>query len=41
MGEQGDIVYMIDLGLAIYRHPDQWSSSSAPPRDRTGVLLSH
>jgi serine/threonine protein kinase len=32
MGERGDIVYMTDLGLAIYRHPDRWGSSSTPTR---------
>ena len=35
MGERGNVVYMTDLGLAIYRRPDQWSSSSTPPRDVT------
>ncbi|KIW24846.1 uncharacterized protein PV07_10534 [Cladophialophora immunda] len=32
MGERGNVVYMTDLGLAIYRRPDQWSSSTTPPR---------
>ncbi|OAP54674.1 hypothetical protein AYL99_11122 [Fonsecaea erecta] len=25
IGERGNVVYMTDLGLAIYRHPDYWS----------------
>ncbi len=32
MGERGNIIYMTDLGLAIYRHPDGWSSSRASAR---------
>jgi hypothetical protein len=32
MGIQGNTVYMTDLGLAIYHHPDRWSSNSAPSR---------
>jgi serine/threonine protein kinase len=34
VGERANIAYMTDLGLAIYRHPDRWGSSSTPP---TGV----
>jgi serine/threonine protein kinase len=34
-GQQGNVVYMTDLGLAIYRHPDRWSSSSPPIRVTT------
>ena len=30
MGQRRNMVYMTDLGLAIYRHPDRWSSSSPP-----------
>ena len=33
IGERGNIIYMTDLGLAIYRHPDRWSPSNAPARD--------
>ncbi|OAG37813.1 hypothetical protein AYO21_07919 [Fonsecaea monophora] len=35
LGERGNTVYMTDLGLAIYRHPDRWGSNSPPrpPRD--------
>lgn len=35
-GERGNVVYMTNLGLAIYRHPDCWDSRSTPTRDRTG-----
>lgn len=35
MGEAGNIIHMTDLGLAIYRHPDRWKSSSPPPRNVT------
>ncbi|KIW36548.1 uncharacterized protein PV06_11202 [Exophiala oligosperma] len=35
MGEAGNIIYMTDLGLAIYRHPDRWKSSSPPRRNVT------
>jgi casein kinase I family protein HRR25 len=35
MGACGNVVYITDLGLAIYRHPDRWSSSSAPTRNVT------
>ena len=35
MGEGGNTVYMTDLGLAIYRHPDRWFSSSPPHRNET------
>ncbi|KAK5203065.1 hypothetical protein LTR41_011187 [Exophiala xenobiotica] len=34
-GEQGNIVYMTDLGLAIYRRPDYWAPGSTPTRDIT------
>ncbi|KEF50925.1 uncharacterized protein A1O9_13034 [Exophiala aquamarina CBS 119918] len=33
VGERANIVYMTDLGLAIYRHPDRWGSSSTPRVD--------
>lgn len=33
--EHGNIVYMTDLGLTIYRHPERWSSSSVPTRNVT------
>ncbi|KAK5442638.1 hypothetical protein LTS15_010956 [Exophiala xenobiotica] len=33
-GERGNIVYMTDLGLAIYRHPNDWAPGT-PPRDAT------
>lgn len=32
VGERGNDVYMTDLGLAIYLHPDLWGSSNTPPR---------
>ena len=32
IGQRGNTVYMTDLGLAIYRHPDRWSSNSPPSR---------
>lgn len=35
IGVHGNTVYMTDLGLAIYRHPDRWSSNSAPTRNVT------
>ncbi|KAK5189052.1 hypothetical protein LTR96_010935 [Exophiala xenobiotica] len=35
MGEAGNIIYMTDLGLAIYRHPDRWISNSPSSRDVT------
>lgn len=35
MGEAWNIIYMTDLGLAIYRHPDRWISNSPSSRDVT------
>lgn len=37
MSTRGNTVYMTDLGLAIYRDPDRWSSNTAPtpPRNVT------
>jgi serine/threonine protein kinase len=32
VGERANIAYMTDIGLAIYRHPDRWGSSSTPTR---------
>ena len=34
-GERGNIVYMTDLGLAIYGQPDYWAPGSTPIRDVT------
>lgn len=36
VGERANIAYMTDLGLAIYRHPDRWGTSSPP---RTSVAI--
>ena len=33
--QRGNTVYMTDLGLAKYHHPDRWSSSSSPTRAGT------
>ncbi|KAK5202406.1 hypothetical protein LTR41_011842 [Exophiala xenobiotica] len=35
MGDGGNTVYMTDLGLAIYRHPNWWTSSCSPHRNET------
>ncbi|KAK5550542.1 hypothetical protein LTR46_011460 [Exophiala xenobiotica] len=35
MGDGGNTVYMTDLGLAIYRHPERWISGSSPHRNET------